>query len=68
MSKKSSDSDSDFQAVSLSFILCAESNRLLTESAARSGRSKKTEAKLRLADHLSRYKCISEIGVTTPLL
>ncbi len=62
MSKKSSSSDSDFPAVSITHTLSPEMNRLLTESALRSERTKKAEARLRLADHLERFQSISEIG------
>lgn len=44
--------DNEFKSVMLSVPISAETNRLLTESAKRTRRSKKVEAVLRLSDHL----------------
>ncbi|MGL4927205.1 MAG: TraY domain-containing protein [Plesiomonas shigelloides] len=65
---KKSCSDDDFTDVTITLRIDAETNRLLTQSAKRSKRTKRTEAEFRLTDHVKRWKSISEIGVTTPLL
>lgn len=66
MGKESSSLDSNYNRVHIGFSICPETNRLLTESAQRSNRTKKSEAELRLADHLRRFRSISEIGDVTP--
>lgn len=58
--------NNDFKIVYISFQLSAESNRLLTEAARRSNRKKVQEAKLRLEDHLKRFRSISEIDFAVP--
>ena len=55
-----------FKKVYISFQLSAESNELLTEAAKRSNRKKVQEAKLRLDDHLKRFRSISEIDFVIP--
>lgn len=65
---KKSCSDDEFTNVTITLRIDAETNRLLTQSAKRSKRTKRTEAEFRLTDHVKRWKSISEIGVTTPLL
>lgn len=52
----------EYESVFISFQLSARGNKLITESATRSGRTKKKEALLRLEDHLRRYRSISEIS------
>lgn len=51
-----------FNSVQLSMQITADANKLLTQAAIRSGRSKTQEAKLRLHDHLGKYYCISELN------
>lgn len=48
--------------VYLSLKISSEINSLLTQSSARSNRSKAKEALLRLHDHLERFGSISEIS------
>lgn len=55
-----------YKPVYVSVRITAEANELLSNAAKRSGRTKTQEAKLRLHDHLERYKCISEINVAQP--
>ena len=59
--------NTDYRVVYISFQLSAESNRLLTAAAKRSNRKKVQEAKLRLEDHLKRYRSISEIDFIVPV-
>jgi hypothetical protein len=56
------DKDNDSRTVGISFVMDAEMNRLLEESAVRSRRAKRAEASIRLIDHLKRYKSISNVG------
>lgn len=44
--------EKEYKSVTISVLISAETNRLLTESAKRARRSKKVEAVLRLSDHL----------------
>ncbi|HHF7349674.1 TPA: TraY domain-containing protein [Legionella feeleii] len=44
----------------LTIRISSEANKLLTEACERSGRKKIPEAKLRLEDHLNRFRSISE--------
>ena len=53
----------EFKPVGIQFIMDAKSNQLLEKSASESLRTKKSEAKLRLADHLRRYPSITKIGL-----
>ncbi|HGM7061265.1 TPA: TraY domain-containing protein [Serratia marcescens] len=48
-------SELDVKTINVSLLLWADENRLLSQSAARSGRSKKQEATLRLCDHLKEF-------------
>ena len=48
----------------VNFQVDATTNRWLTESAQRSGRQKRSEAALRLKDHLERFQSIAAIGET----
>ncbi len=50
----------------ISFILDAETNKLLTDSAERSNRQKRREALIRLKDHLRQFRSISEVGHGLP--
>lgn len=50
---------------SLNLPLDSESNRLLTVSAKKSGRSKRKEVAMRLKDHLLRFESITSIGDVT---
>jgi hypothetical protein len=56
----------NYKKVYVTLILSAQSNQLLTESAKRSNRKKVQEAKIRLEDHLNRYRSISEIDIAVP--
>ena len=60
------ESDNDYKEVYITIQLTEESNKLLSESAKRSKRGKIQEVKLRLEDHLSRFRSISELNQTTP--
>lgn len=51
-----------YSAVSVIIALTPEMNRLLTLSAERSGRSKASEARLRLTDHLCNFSEIACSG------
>ncbi|CND00439.1 MULTISPECIES: TraY domain-containing protein [Yersinia] len=42
-----------------------ESDELLMDSAQKTGRTKKKEAELRLADHLRRFSSIEQVGQAT---
>jgi hypothetical protein len=56
----------NYKKVYVTLNLSEQSNQLLTESAKRSNRKKVQEAKLRLADHLNRFRSISELDVAMP--
>lgn len=51
-----------YKPVYVSVRITAEANELLSDAAKRSGRTKTQEAKLRLHDHLERYRSIAEVG------
>lgn len=53
----------EFKPVGIQFIMDAKSNQLLEKSASESIRTKKSEAKLRLADHLQRFPSITKVGL-----
>jgi hypothetical protein len=57
--------EDDYSPSTVTPKLSSRSNALLTKSAQRVSRSKKSEAELRLADHLERFKSITEIGQVT---
>lgn len=63
--QKSSHSEDEYRNITITLRLDAETNKLLTESAKRSNRTKRTEAELRFADHVRRFRTISEIGDAT---
>lgn len=52
-------------SVTCTIPLDEEVNKLITESAKASGRSKKVEVTMRLKDHVLRYKSITAIGEVT---
>lgn len=54
--------DEQWKAVQLVMRLSPNVNRLLTESARRTGRSKIQEALLRLTDHLNNFEDIATEG------
>ncbi len=54
--------DEQWKAVQLVMRLSPNVNRLLTESALRTGRSKTQEALLRLTDHLTNFEDIASEG------
>lgn len=54
--------DEQWKAVQLVMRLSPNVNRLLTESALRTGRSKTQEALLRLTDHLNNFEDIASEG------
>ncbi|MGI2002073.1 TraY domain-containing protein [Shewanella frigidimarina] len=56
---------SENNSVTCTIPLDGEVNQLITESAKLSGRSKKTEAAMRLKDHVLRFKSITAVGETT---
>ncbi len=55
-----------YRKVYVTLNLSEQSNQFLTESAKRSNRKKVQEAKLRLEDHLNRFRSISELDVAMP--
>jgi hypothetical protein len=55
------ESKQHYKKVYVTLNLSERHNQLLTESAKRSGRKKVQEAKLRLEDHLQRFRSISEL-------
>ncbi|PJE81967.1 TraY domain-containing protein [Yersinia kristensenii] len=52
----------DFKKVGIAVDISAEMNRLLTQAAARSKRTKTTEAYIRLEDHLKNFPDIATAG------
>ncbi|MGQ6476041.1 MULTISPECIES: TraY domain-containing protein [Serratia] len=54
--------ETSYREVNITIQLNEEDNRLLTSSAARSGRSKKMEAMLRLSHHLKTFADIAAEG------
>lgn len=62
MNRKKLSFDSDFFDTTVTCSIQSDSNKLLTLSAKRSKRSKKSEAELRLADHLKRFESITSVG------
>ena len=54
--------ENEYRSVKINISMIAKTNRLLSESATRSNRSKVSEAELRLADHLENYKSISYLN------
>lgn len=58
--------DNQFSSVYITIRLSAESNRNISIAAQRSGRNKIQEARLRLEDHLKRYRSISELDYVVP--
>lgn len=55
------ESNNDYKKVFITIQISEESNRFLSESAKRSNRKKVQEAKIRLEDHLRRFRSISEL-------
>lgn len=60
------ESNNDYKKVFITIQISEESNRFLSESAKRSNRKKVQEAKIRLEDHLNRYRSISELNAAVP--
>ncbi len=54
-------SNNIYEPVYISFKLSAEANKILSESAKQAGRTKKTEARLRLESHLRHFESILNI-------
>jgi hypothetical protein len=52
-------------SVGIAFRVSKTPNELLNKAIERSKRTKKSEAKMRLEDHLRRFVSITEIGQTT---
>ncbi|MGP2817042.1 TraY domain-containing protein [Serratia marcescens] len=59
---QTSKQETSYREVNITIQLYEEDNRLLTSSAARSGRSKKMEAMLRLSHHLKTFADIAAEG------
>ncbi|STX81532.1 conjugal transfer protein TraY [Legionella busanensis] len=55
-----------YKSVHITIKLSSKENKALSLAAERSGRKKIQEAKLRLEDHLSRFRSISELNQTVP--
>jgi hypothetical protein len=53
----------EYKSVGIQFVIDSESNKLLEESANLSERTKKAEARIRLADHLRRFPSITKVGL-----
>lgn len=53
----------DFKKVGVAIDISPEMNRLLTQAAARSKRTKTTEAYIRLEDHLKNFPDIATAGL-----
>lgn len=49
-------------SIGIAFQMSKEANDFLNQACERSGRTKKSEAKMRLEDHLQRFVSITEIG------
>lgn len=64
--EKKLESKEYYKNVFVTLNLSEKFNQLLSESAKRSNRKKVQEAKLRLEDHLNRYRSISEINMANP--
>lgn len=56
-----------YKPVHITIQLSSKENRALSQSAERSGRNKIQEAKLRLTDHLGRFRSIAECDHVFPL-
>lgn len=54
--------DHEFNSVTLALNLSAKTNEILSRTAARSGRTKRQEALLRLEDHLNEFVDIASAG------
>ncbi|HBI2968743.1 TPA: TraY domain-containing protein [Legionella pneumophila] len=54
-------SNSTYRPVYISLKLSSEANEALSESAKRTGRTKKTEARLRLESHLRHFESILDL-------
>lgn len=65
MTKSKSDSNSLEHGTTVTCVVDKSGNDLLTIAAAKSGRSKKAEAEIRLRDHLSKFESIAEVGNAT---
>ena len=55
--------DQNFKKVGIAVDISSEMNRLLTQAAARSKRTKTTEAYIRLEDHLKNFPDIATAGL-----
>lgn len=55
--------DENFKKVGIAVDISPEMNRLLTQAAARSKRTKTTEAYIRLEDHLKNFPDIATTGL-----
>lgn len=55
------ESNNNYKKVFITLQISEESNRFLSESARRSNRKKVQEAKIRLEDHLNKFRSISEL-------
>lgn len=60
------ESKQHYKKVYVTLNLSEHANKLLTESAKRSNRKKVQEAKLRIEDHLNRFRSISELDFVVP--
>lgn len=60
------ESNNNYKKVFITIILSEKSNKLLSESSKRSNRKKVQEAKLRLEDHLNKFRSISELDFAIP--
>ncbi len=59
--------DNQFPPVYITIRLSSEANKIISIAAERCGRNKIQEAKLRLEDHLIRFRSISELNHAIPV-
>lgn len=63
MTMEQNDHKKNSKSIGIQFDMDAETNRLLEKYSSESVRTKKSEAKLRLADHVRRFSSITKVGV-----
>lgn len=62
INNKKPDSISEYLDVGISIRIDAQTNQLLSDAATTSSRTKRSEATIRLKDHLQRFPAISKVG------
>lgn len=61
------ESNNNYRKVHITIQLSEDVNRLLSQSCSRSSRKKIKEATLRLEDHLTKFRSISELNHAIPV-